>query len=295
MAHYHASHTMKHVSMLPNLFTLANAACGLLALSKGIDALAGDPEHFPRMLETACWLVFLAMIFDALDGKVARLTDSFSDFGAQLDSFADAITFGVTPAILAKVLLERELGLHPRLHFMAAAAFSLMAILRLARFNLENDHDESSHSEFRGLPSPAAAGTLVATILMYLSIQGTIEVDGGIATPVGKGVAFLPEGVREFLASVLLPLCLILLPVLGFLMVSRVRYVHMGAAMFRRRQRFIALVQTVFIGLLLYMAPVPFLFVFGLTYVTWGLIASRRKRGSSSGGPTGVPDEEIAA
>lgn len=273
---------MKPVSMLPNLFTLANAGCGLLALSKGIDALAGDPENFAGLLETACWLVFLAMIFDALDGKVARLTRSFSDFGAQLDSFADAITFGVTPAVLAKVLLENELGLHPRLHFMAAASFALMAILRLARFNLENEHDESAHAAFSGLPSPAAAGTLVATMLMYLSIHGSIEVDGGIATPVGKGVAYLPVGVRDFLSSALLPLVLLLLPVLGLLMVSRVHYLHMGSALFRRRARFVSLVQTVFIGLLLYMAPVPFLFVTGITYVLWGVISSRKKNDAAS-------------
>ena len=150
---------MKPVAMLPNLLTLANAGCGLLAVSKAIDAVFGRPEHFAPRLETACWLIVLAMVFDALDGKVARLTSSFTEFGAQLDSFADALTFGVAPAMLAKVVLEHENVLHPRVHFLFAAAFALMAILRLARFNLE-DH-EPGHAHFQGLPSPAAAGTLV--------------------------------------------------------------------------------------------------------------------------------------
>ena len=118
---------MKPVSMLPNLLTLANCGCGLLAISKGIDALAytgKDEILFYLKMETACSLIFLGMVFDVLDGKVARITDSFSDFGAQLDSFADALTFGVAPAILAKVLMEHEGLLPPRLHFFAAASFS---------------------------------------------------------------------------------------------------------------------------------------------------------------------------
>ena len=84
--------SVKPVALIPNLLTLANAGCGLLAISKAIDALAGPPEHFHTKLEAACWLIFLAMVFDALDGKVARLMRSFSDFGAQLDSFADLET-----------------------------------------------------------------------------------------------------------------------------------------------------------------------------------------------------------
>ena len=90
--------------MLPNALTLANAGCGLLAIAKSIDALA-YPAFFAQKMENACWLIFLAMIFDALDGMLARLMQSFSDFGAELDSFADAITFS-TPAMMSKVMLS---------------------------------------------------------------------------------------------------------------------------------------------------------------------------------------------
>ena len=101
---------MKSIATLPNLLTLANAACGFLAISKAIDALsiAGDDGDFYERMKFACFLVFLAMIFDGLDGMVARLTKTTSEFGAQLDSFADAITFGIAPAILAKALIQPE-------------------------------------------------------------------------------------------------------------------------------------------------------------------------------------------
>jgi len=170
------------ISLLPNALTLANAGLGLLAISKAIDALARSAEQavFEQNLETACWLILAAGVFDILDGKVARLTNSFSDLGAQLDSLADAVTFGVAPAIVAKVLLEHEGLLHPRIHFICAAAFALMVVLRLARFNAEGDDE---HSEFSGLPSPAAAGMLIATVLMFLSLGGAIESTGAQPTP----------------------------------------------------------------------------------------------------------------
>ena len=261
--------------MLPNLFTLANAGCGLLAISKAIDALskgAGSPDFY-RTFEQACWLIMFALILDALDGKVARLTDSFSDFGAQLDSFADAITFGVAPAMVGKVLLEAQGLYHPRLNFFAAAAFSLMAVLRLARFNVSNEHGEEHHQTFSGLPSPAAAGTLVITILMSFSLGGGIEGSGAEATAVGKGLAFVPEAWRMAIANALLPSVLFLMLGLGVLMVSRITYAHGFGALFRSGG-FPALVKLVFFFLGLYLAPVPVLFFTGYGYVLHGTFSS---------------------
>jgi CDP-diacylglycerol---serine O-phosphatidyltransferase len=263
--------------MLPNLFTLANAGCGLLAIAKAIDATSVPEEHFDRLLESSCWLIFLAMLFDALDGRVARWTGSFSDFGAQLDSFADALTFGVAPAVVAKVLLEHEVGLHPRLHFLAMASFSLMAILRLARFNLETEHEEESHLHFSGLPSPAAAGTVIATVLMYLSLKGGIEVDGGTPTAVGKGLELLSQPVRIGLYTSMLPLLVLMLPVLGFLMVSHVKYSHVASQLVAKG-RFMGLVGLVFLFMLLYLAPVPALFAAGTGYVLYGIVHEGMRR-----------------
>jgi len=278
---------MRRVSMLPNLLTLGNAGCGLLAISKAIDALAvgGDPQRFDHLLEASCWLILLAGVLDALDGRIARLTDSFSDFGAQLDSFADAITFGVAPAMIAKVLLEHVTLVHARVHFLAAASFSLMAVLRLARFNLESAPDAESHKEFRGLPSPAAAGSVIVLVLLYLSLRGTIEVDAGGATPVGRGLQFLPLGLRQALAAWVAPALLFALPGLGLLMVSRVRYAHAAAILLGGSTRFSVLVKFVFVSFALYLAPVPVLFVTAVVYVGGGLARHllARRRGTVAG------------
>ena len=274
------------ISLLPNILTLANAGLGLLAISKAIDALAtSGTVPFERHLETACWLIVLAGVFDGLDGKIARLTNSFSDLGAQLDSFADAITFGVAPAFIAKALLEHEGLAHPRVHFICAAVFSLMAILRLARFNTETEHDEESHAFFKGLPSPAAAGMLTSTVLLYLSLGGSIEVVDGEPTPLGHGLQIIPVAWRDALTdNFLLPTVLALMPLLGLLMVSKVRYVH-GVTAITRREGVEALVVIALLVLALYLAPVLFLFGFGVFYVFGGLAKNALRRSSGSAEP----------
>ncbi|MCA8979292.1 MAG: CDP-alcohol phosphatidyltransferase family protein [Planctomycetes bacterium] len=278
---------MKPISMLPNLLTLANAACGLLAINKGIDALAysaQQPELFYRKLETSCGLIFLAMVFDALDGKVARLTRSFSDFGAQLDSFADAVTFGAAPALLAKILIEHEGPLvgyagSPRLHFAAAATFTLMAILRLARFNLETEHEAEHHESFSGLPSPAAAGAIVSTIWVYMLLRSPeLERAEGTPTPFGWVMDWMREVDWTPYLSWVPPLLALMLPIYGLLMVSRVPYAHAGAFLTRERGTFYTLVGVVFAGFLLYTAPVPVLFLLTNAFVLGGAVRFVLKR-----------------
>jgi len=274
------------IHLLPNLITLGNAFCGLLALAYAIDALAlsgRDASIFYRKLELACFLIFLAMVLDAMDGLVARLTQSSSELGAQLDSFSDALTFGVVPAMLAKVLIEHEgpqLGYQgsPRLHYLAAAAFALMAILRLARFNLENEPDDDAHTHFKGLPSPAAAGAVASTIWLYLVLRRPeLEVDAGVMTPFGKLMSWMEHlNWAPLLSHVPLVLAL-MLPALGLLLVSRVRYAHFVSFLVRDRHPFFVLVAIVFCGFLLYLAPVPVLFAtfngFALAGVIRALVA----------------------
>jgi len=280
---------MKPVNLLPNLFTLGNAFCGLLALSKAIDALAyvgEDGGVFYQKMETACLLVFVGMTFDILDGLVARLTKGASEFGAQLDSFSDALTFGVVPAMLAKVLLEHEGMLAgadagSRLTFLAAASFSLMAILRLVRFNLETGLDESSHRTFRGLPSPAAAGAVASSIWIYLILKHPrLEVSEGTPTPLGRAMGFLDGPINENLRGLIewMPtLVAMSLPVLGILMVSRIAYAHPVAFLTVDRTRFFTLVSMVFVSFLLYLAPVPFLFVLFNGGVLLGVLRHLRR------------------
>jgi CDP-diacylglycerol---serine O-phosphatidyltransferase len=205
------------------------------------------------------------------------MTNSFSDLGAQLDSLADALTFGVAPALIGKVLLEREGVAHTRVHFAAAAVFALMALLRLARFNVETDEDDD-HSEFRGLPSPAAAGMLVSTVLLYLSVGGTIEVNGDKPTILGSFLASVPGTWRDFASdTILLPMVLGLLPLLGLLMVSRVRYAHFATQLGQAQSRR-ALIPLVLVVLGLFLIPTPVLFLFGLYYVVSGLWSSARSQ-----------------
>ncbi|MFT7668823.1 MAG: CDP-diacylglycerol--serine O-phosphatidyltransferase [Planctomycetota bacterium] len=277
---------MKPVTMLPNLLTLANCGCGLLAIAKSIDALTlhGEDElHFYMKMQTACSLIFFGMVFDVLDGKVARLTKSFSDFGAQLDSFADAITFCVAPAILAKVLIEHEgplLGYDgtPRLHFAAAACFTIMGILRLARFNLDTEHEAESHQEFSGLPSPAAAGAVASTLWMYLIMRTpSIEHADGDVTPVGKLFGFLGTHDWTTLLSFMPHYLAFTLPVIGLLMVSRVRYTHVASKLNRDRNSFVMLVGLVFIAFGMFLAPGPMAFVLFNGFVLYGVFRCCRE------------------
>lgn len=269
---------MRKVHLLPNLLTLANAFCGLLAICKGIDALhAGVPERFYANMQTACWLIFAGMVFDALDGKVARMVGGGSAFGAQLDSFSDMLTFGVAPGILAKILLEHEgplyeFAINPRLTFVAVVVFSVMAILRLARFNLMNDPDPEAHRTFQGLPSPAAAGSVTATMIMYLSLRHPdLQNSDGIITPLGGILKNFPD-LRMSPALVwFLPALVVMLPVLGLLMVSRIRNVHMTSYLTGRGQ-FVTLVGVVVAVVALFTFPEPAVFIVFNGYVLYGLV-----------------------
>lgn len=292
---------MKHVALLPNLITLANAFCGLLAIARSIDALAytgEDPAIFYAKMESACLLVFVAMVFDAMDGKLARITRSATDFGAQLDSFSDLITFGLAPAIIAKAMIEHEGPLvgydgSPRLHFLAAAAYSLMALLRLARFNLENDGDKEEHGDFSGVPSPAAAGAVVSTLWLYLVLRRPeLESSGGMPTPFGRIMGWMETIDWSPILSWIPAAVTIQLLALGLLMVSRVRYAHLTTSLSRKlRTQFVTLVWVVFGLFLFYLAPVPMLFVTFNGFVVFGIVrtvfASRKAaRAAADSGTT---------
>ena len=279
---------MRRVQLLPNLITLANAFCGLLALAKGIDALAlseGDPALFYRKMETACFLVFLGMIFDSLDGAVARLTRGHSAFGAQLDSFSDALTFGVAPAMLVKILMEFESRASgdpsgARLHFLAAASFALMAILRLVRFNLETA-DDDEHKGFRGLPSPAAAGAIASTIWLYLILRRPeLEHVEGTPTPFHRLLSWMETVDWVPILDRVPGALVLLLPLFGLLMVTRLPYGHVVTRLIGKGQFFV-LPATVFLVFLFLTAPVPFLFLAFNGYAFFGLLLPLARRRSS--------------
>ena len=212
------------IPLLPSMFTLGNLLCGFLAIAKTVDALqisAGDgalDAAFSAKILSAAYLVLLAMVFDALDGRVARLTKQTSAFGAQLDSLADVVTFGVAPAIMAKVAYEH--GMAGLGHAYSAKFVTLLcgfylvgAVLRLARFSSGAEENDDSHQTFEGLPSPAAAGVILSLTLFIFD-----------------GRRQLPLPLEESSADALAVWMLHGLPgiacALGLLMVSRVPYVH---------------------------------------------------------------------
>ncbi len=198
------------LAVLPTLLTLGNGVCGLasIAVSTSI-ALPWTPQE---QLFVAGLLIFGGMLFDALDGSAARMTGQSSEFGAQLDSLCDAITFGAAPAVI--VWRFSELLPH-RLSWVIGVIFALCVLIRLARFNVETSAGDS-HEGFDGLPSPAAAGTLAAF---------------AIATPHLESLTH--EQSRESIRRAAewgLVTCEYFVPalavVLAYLMVSRFQYPH---------------------------------------------------------------------
>lgn len=148
------------VSLLPSLFTIANLFCGWACV---VHAIRGE-------FALASVFIGVAIVLDILDGRIARMTGTTSDFGLQLDSLADLISFGLAPAILVFLWGLVPLG---RMGWAAAFVFLTAAALRLARFNIQHLTDKRY---FVGLPSPAAAGIPAATVFYFPNrIEGAAQ------------------------------------------------------------------------------------------------------------------------
>ncbi|ABC83378.1 CDP-diacylglycerol--serine O-phosphatidyltransferase [Anaeromyxobacter dehalogenans] len=192
----------KAMFVLPNLFTVSSIFLGFYALTLS----AGDAT--PAQLYQAALAIFFAMFFDAFDGRVARMTKTQSDFGVQLDSLADVISFGAAPALLVYKWALAPLGF---IGLFFSFAFAACGALRLARFNvLAQRGDKGSSAFFVGLPIPLAAGTITALVIAHYK-------EFGAATNPATRVPVL-----------------VVVGLLSFLMVSTVRYrtfkdVHLSA------------------------------------------------------------------
>jgi CDP-diacylglycerol--serine O-phosphatidyltransferase len=171
------------VYLLPSMMTVSNLLCGYASV---VYSTRGD-------FDTAAILIGIGMVVDALDGFFARLTHSQSAFGAELDSLADIVTFGVAPAILAFTWGLWSLG---RLGWAAGFIYVAAAAMRLARFNIQSSVAYDKRY-FAGLPSPAAAAVTASTVYLY------------------------PWGIQDYRAAVL-AMPMLLVP--GFLMVSTIRF-----------------------------------------------------------------------
>jgi len=139
------------VFILPSMLTVGNIFCGYYAI---LATMRGN-------YDLAAQAIGIAMLLDVLDGRIARMTNSASDFGLQLDSLADVISFGIAPSILAFVwglsTVDHQVG------WIAAFAFAICGAMRLARFNIQTEH----FRHFVGLPIPAAGGTIAAIVYFF--------------------------------------------------------------------------------------------------------------------------------
>src|SRR5262245_52275901 len=209
----------KMISVLPSLLTIGNAVFGFACITYAAKVGPEGAENTTVYLQLhfAAWMIFGALVCDGLDGPVARLAKQTSEFGAQLDSLADAISFGVAPAFLMlKFSTEISPVYHPRLLWVIAVLYLLGAVLRLARFNvMHNDAQWRGH--FCGLPSPAAAVTVASLVIIGPGLMRWTR----------------PEG------ELLLQIASYALPIVTFcvacLMVSRVRYPKLGEMLRGRR------------------------------------------------------------
>ena len=265
---------LRRVAVLPALVTLVNALCGFAAIHFAARGM-NEPNRLwwerPELtyFAAAAWMIFLAMIADALDGFVARRSGSSSDFGGQLDSLSDMISFGVAPAFLMLRVVESGLkdivspvspvfgSFSGRLLWLAAAMYVCCAALRLARFNIENRPEEESHMTFSGLPSPAAAALVAAFVLLYSDLAPELQ----------KGLAPEVARVGSVIIIYLLPF---VTAAVALLMVSRVPYIHVVNQYIRGRKSFGYVVLLVLVMLLLIWKLQLTLAAAGLTYAVSG-------------------------
>ncbi len=235
---------MKKIAIIPTLLTLGNGVCGFASIYLASKILKLDPadssDHDLYYLAVSGWLILIAMVFDALDGYVARLSRSASKFGGELDSLCDGISFGVAPAYLL-LRLGQSLESRPLLGKAVvgiATLYMVCTLLRLARFNVENVIDPAANKRFRGLPSPGAAGCLASLAILYGELPRKLALLQGELG--GDWPAMLVH-----LRGALLAWALLGALIIALLMVSRVPYPHVTKQVLRGKRHFSHLVQVI--------------------------------------------------
>lgn len=223
------------IYILPNIFTSLNIFFGFYALISAID---GKFAH-------AAGAIIIAGIFDQLDGKIARATNTTSAFGVEYDSLADLISFGVAPSLMVYLWALKPLG---RIGWLAAFLFTICGALRLARFNTHTG--TSNRDYFTGLPIPAAAAMIAATILFFRRME-------------------LPGAPNPLIMMAFLYL-------LSFLMVSTVKYYSFKNLELFRRMNFNVLVAMILVLIFVAAQPSIALFTTGLVYLVSGPVITLR-------------------
>jgi CDP-diacylglycerol--serine O-phosphatidyltransferase len=247
----------KGLYLLPSMFTAGNMAAGYYAISQAIQGTASDPWHFDQ----AAKAIGIAIVLDFFDGGIARLTNTASDFGKELDSLADVIAFGVAPAVLAwmwgfrMLPLEGDADVRLRVIQLGAIAtfvFLLAGASRLARFNIQVNPQPSNPGRpgrkyFVGMPIPAGAGAVAAVVHL---VQGN---------PLQIWWFSIGWGVFVF--------------GIAFLMVSTWRFFSLKGINFGQRQNFRWLIVIGLVIALIWFSSQYVLFALALVYILSGVLA----------------------
>jgi CDP-diacylglycerol---serine O-phosphatidyltransferase len=247
----------KGLYLLPSMFTALNLAAGYYAIAQAIQGTAAEPWHF----DMAAKAIGVAIVFDFFDGGIARLTNTASDFGRELDSLADVITFGVAPGVLAWIwgfrMLPAEANMEWRTQVIRIGAvmtfaFVLAGASRLARFNIQVNPQPSNPGRpgrkyFVGMPIPAGAGTIAAVVHL---VQGN-----------PLQVWWLSCGWGVFLA------------IISFLMVSTWRFFSLKGINFRQPQNFRWIIVMGIGAALIFLSSQYVLFALALVYILSGVLA----------------------
>jgi CDP-diacylglycerol--serine O-phosphatidyltransferase len=246
----------KGMYILPSLFTTANIAAGFYAILQTVHGISGETWH----MDFAADAIGFAVLFDGLDGRIARMTNTDSDFGRELDSLADVITFGVAPALLAWMwgfhLLPSTIAPDLRqkiteLGSVACFAFLMAGASRLARFNIAKNPEPSNPGRpgkkyFVGMPIPAGAG-VIAAVVHYSS---------GI--PINSWWTAMSW--------------LLMVVVVGYLMVSTWRFYSFKDIDFRSRRPFRLIVLFGIVGASIWFFSRPALFAIAILYMASGVL-----------------------
>lgn len=217
------------IYVLPNLFTSASLFCGFYAI---IAAIQGR-------YETAAVAILISFLLDGLDGRIARFTNTTSQFGTEFDSLSDLVAFGVAPGVLA---FQWALAPFGRFGWLACFMYVICGALRLARFNVQKDNLETNF--FKGLPIPAAA-SFVASLILFTTALG-----------------ILPES-RQIII-------IVMIYVLSFLMVSTLDYPNFKEFHLKKQKPFNVLVTIILILIVIAYKPKIMLFMIMVVYVLSG-------------------------
>jgi len=250
----------KGIYVIPSLFTCGNMSFGILSIFSSIDG------NFIR----AAWFLIGALACDIIDGRIARLTKTTSEFGMQLDSLSDLVSFGTAPAIMMYMLVLNNMG---KIGVSIAVLFVLCSALRLARYNTLSKSGEI-HKHFVGLPTPASAGVIISFVLSY-ELLGLAEYSLNYKT-----IPVLMEIIPAFFKA--MPIVIV---ILSFLMVSNIPYLSFKKVKLTRVRTIELLVIVIVLIILIVVYPQNIIFIIfsvyavsGLLFYLPGIIIKRRRR-----------------